>query len=67
MKKSPSTVVVGYEYDPISVCADLSDAEELLLAIAEENVYTDWLWTGRVHTLSQAAQGYWITEGVPVY
>ena len=59
--------IVGYEYDALFVCVDREDAEELILAIAEENVYEHRLWTGQIISLTEASAHYWIQEGVPCY
>ena len=59
--------IVDCEYDPVFICENRADAEELILAIAEENIYEHWLWPGLLISLYEAAGDYWIREGVPFY
>ena len=35
--------VIGYEEQCFLVCKSRADAEEIILSIAEENVYEEWL------------------------
>lgn len=34
--------IVGYEEQCLCICRTLADAEEMILSVAEENVYENW-------------------------
>lgn len=59
--------LVGYEEEPFVIVSTKGDAEEMILAIAEDNAYVEWFYNSLPNLsyskcLTCCSGGFWIQE-----